>query len=64
MKILFFIFIIQHSREFVEVQAERDDIRQWSREKGIDIQRMYEIRHVVKKTNVTSNVSFIVATSF
>ncbi|MCP9257449.1 putative ATP-dependent RNA helicase DHX34 [Dirofilaria immitis] len=32
--------------EFVEVQAEREDIRRWGREKGIDIQRMYEIRQL------------------
>lgn len=31
----------------MEVQAERGDIRRWGREKGIDIQRMYEIRQVV-----------------
>lgn len=33
--------------EFVEIQAERGDIRRWGREKGIDVQRMYEIRQVV-----------------
>ncbi|VDK77457.1 unnamed protein product [Onchocerca ochengi] len=32
--------LINAYREFVEVQAERDDIRRWGREKGIDIQRM------------------------
>lgn len=31
-------------REFVEEQAERGDVRRWGREKGIDVQRMYEIR--------------------
>ncbi|VDK50464.1 unnamed protein product [Gongylonema pulchrum] len=31
-------------REFVEIQAERGDLRRWGIEKGIDIQRMYEIR--------------------
>uniref|UniRef100_A0A915Q1Z1 ATP-dependent RNA helicase n=1 Tax=Setaria digitata TaxID=48799 RepID=A0A915Q1Z1_9BILA len=38
--------LINAYREFAEVQAERGDIRQWSREKGIDIQRMYEIRQL------------------
>nr|CRZ22260.1 BMA-SMGL-2 [Brugia malayi] len=38
--------LINAYREFVEVQAERDDIRRWGREKGIDIQRMYEIRQL------------------
>uniref|UniRef100_A0A1I8EDV1 Uncharacterized protein n=1 Tax=Wuchereria bancrofti TaxID=6293 RepID=A0A1I8EDV1_WUCBA len=32
--------LINAYREFVEVQAERDDIRRWGREKGIDVQRM------------------------
>ncbi|VBB31233.1 unnamed protein product [Acanthocheilonema viteae] len=32
--------LINAYREFVEMQAERDDIRRWGREKGIDIQRM------------------------
>uniref|UniRef100_F1KT44 ATP-dependent RNA helicase DHX34 n=2 Tax=Ascaris TaxID=6251 RepID=F1KT44_ASCSU len=30
-------------REFVEVQSTRDDLRKWGRERGIDIQRVYEI---------------------
>ncbi|EJW80235.1 hypothetical protein WUBG_08858 [Wuchereria bancrofti] len=38
--------LINAYREFVEVQAERDDIRRWGREKGIDVQRMYEIRQL------------------
>uniref|UniRef100_A0A0R3RJZ5 HA2 domain-containing protein n=1 Tax=Elaeophora elaphi TaxID=1147741 RepID=A0A0R3RJZ5_9BILA len=32
--------LINAYREFVEIQAERGDIRRWSREKGIDVQRM------------------------
>ncbi|CAG9540307.1 unnamed protein product [Cercopithifilaria johnstoni] len=38
--------LINAYREFVEIQAERGDIRQWGREKGIDVQRMYEIRQL------------------
>ncbi|VDN00699.1 unnamed protein product [Thelazia callipaeda] len=38
--------LINVYREFVELQAERSDVRKWGRDKGIDVQRMHEIRQL------------------